>query len=53
MLWLYILLLIFAGILAVVWIRYGLKEKDMFVLGAGLLQVGLGILWILLILFAI
>ncbi|NVM52719.1 MAG: hypothetical protein HWN66_03365 [Candidatus Helarchaeota archaeon] len=49
MLWLYIPLLVISVFLAVVWLRYGLKEHDSLVLGAGVLQVGLGILWTILI----
>lgn len=53
MLWFYILLLVFAGITAPVWLHYGFKEKDHLVLGAGILQVGLAIIWILLIIISV
>jgi len=49
MVWLFIIFLVFSAFFAPVWIRYGFKEKDNFVLGAGFLQVGLSALWILLI----
>ena len=53
MLWLYIVLLCAAIFLAVLWLRYGIKEHDHFVLGAGLLQVGLGVLWTILIILTV
>ncbi|NVM27839.1 MAG: hypothetical protein HWN65_03265 [Candidatus Helarchaeota archaeon] len=47
------MLLVFAVVLAVAWVRYGIKEHDSLVLGAGIFQVGLGILWTVLIIVTI
>jgi hypothetical protein len=45
MLWIYIVLLIAAVFLAVLWIQYGLRHHDSLVLGCGIGQVFLGVLW--------
>jgi hypothetical protein len=52
MFWLYVLFLIFAVITAPAWLRWGLKAQDHLVLGLGLVQTGLAVLWVLLLIYA-
>ena len=52
MFWLYILFLIVAVITAPVWVRYGLKAHDSLILGVGILQAFLAIIWTLLTIYA-
>ncbi|MHA1649631.1 MAG: hypothetical protein ACTSYB_05500 [Candidatus Helarchaeota archaeon] len=49
--WFLIVLLVAAIFLAVLWTQYGIREHDSFVLAMGLLQIGLGVLWALLLIF--
>ena len=51
MFWLYLLFFIFSVITGPVWLRYGIKAHDSLVLGTGIVQIGLTILWALLIIY--
>lgn len=49
--WFLILLLVVTTFLAILWVQYGVRKHDTFVLACGLVEIGLDVLWALLLVF--